>query len=171
MTKSWCFNAVAKAIFNFNVMWYIESNIRAPVLLNLINSLRKSVKILGKPRIYFFSPTPSINSIKQEHSCKILYVSCKLILWCTLKIIGNHRLELSKTWLFHYRRPVLINDFIAWVYGKTVGWQLVRRITLTHYSYRNSQSTLPRIFENVFLDKGQVAEKLRQCRLWISVIE
>ena len=31
--------------------------------------------MLGKPRIlFFFSPTRLINSIKHEHSCKILYV-------------------------------------------------------------------------------------------------
>ena len=30
--------------------------------------------MLGKPRIYLFSPTRLINSIIHEHSCKILYV-------------------------------------------------------------------------------------------------
>ena len=34
-----------------------ESNIRALVLFNLLNSLRKRDKILGKPRILSFSPT------------------------------------------------------------------------------------------------------------------
>ena len=29
--------------------------------------------MLGKPRILSFSPTRLINSIKHEHSCKILY--------------------------------------------------------------------------------------------------
>ena len=29
--------------------------------------------MLGKPRIYLFSPPRLINSIKHEHSCKILY--------------------------------------------------------------------------------------------------
>ena len=53
----------------------IESNTRALVLLNLLNSLRKRDKMLGKPRILSFSPTRSINSIKHEHSCKILYLS------------------------------------------------------------------------------------------------
>ena len=32
-------------------MWEIKSNIRDPVLLNLLNSLRKSDKMLDKPRI------------------------------------------------------------------------------------------------------------------------
>ena len=34
-----------------------RSNIRAFVLLNLLNSLQKRDKMLGKPRIYHFSPT------------------------------------------------------------------------------------------------------------------
>ena len=48
----------------------------ALVLLNLLNSLRKRDKMLGQPRI-FFSPTRLINSIKHEHSCKILYLKKK----------------------------------------------------------------------------------------------
>ena len=34
--------------------------------------------MLDKPRILFFSPTRLINSIKHEHSCKILYVQLLL---------------------------------------------------------------------------------------------
>ena len=35
--------------------------------------------MLGKPRISFFPPARLINSIKHEHSCKILYVnSCNV---------------------------------------------------------------------------------------------
>ena len=50
----------------------IESNIRAPVLLNLSNSLRKKDKMLGKPRILSLF----LNLFnKHEHSCKILYLS------------------------------------------------------------------------------------------------
>ena len=45
----------------------MESCIRAPVLLNLLNSL-------GKPRILSFSPTRLINSVIHQHSCKIFYV-------------------------------------------------------------------------------------------------
>ena len=45
-----------------------KSNIRAPVLLNLLNSLRKRDKMLDKPSIYLFSSTRLINSIKHEHS-------------------------------------------------------------------------------------------------------
>ena len=52
----------------------MESNIHALVLLNLLNSLRKRDKMLGKPRILSFFPTRLINSIKHEHSCKILYL-------------------------------------------------------------------------------------------------
>ena len=51
---------------------YIESNIRALVLVNLLNSLRKRDNIIGKPRISSFFPTRLINSVKHEHSCKIL---------------------------------------------------------------------------------------------------
>ena len=32
-------------------MWWVESNIPASVLLNLLNSLQKSDKMLGKPHI------------------------------------------------------------------------------------------------------------------------
>ena len=35
---------------NLNAIWYVESNIRAPVLLNLLNSLRTRDKMLDKPR-------------------------------------------------------------------------------------------------------------------------
>ena len=46
---------------------HLSSNIRAHVLLNLSNSLRKSYKMLDKPRIYSFSSTRSINSIITGH--------------------------------------------------------------------------------------------------------
>ena len=46
----------------------------APVLLKLLNSLWKSDKQLGKPPINPLFLTRLINSIKHEHSCKILYV-------------------------------------------------------------------------------------------------
>ena len=62
---------------NFNVD-KIESNIRAPVSLNLLNSLRKSDKI------HIISPTCLINSIKHEHSCNILY----LLRTCIYCIMG-----------------------------------------------------------------------------------
>ena len=42
----------------------MESNIRALELLNLLNSLRKRDKMLGKPRILSLFPTRLINSIK-----------------------------------------------------------------------------------------------------------
>ena len=41
---------------NFNVMWSIETNIHAPVLLNLLNLLRKRDKMLGKPHILSLFP-------------------------------------------------------------------------------------------------------------------
>ena len=83
---------------NLNVIWSIESNIRAIVLLNILNSLRKRDKMLGKPRIlslfpnlfnkfsaslafFLFFPTCLINSIKHEHSCKILYLQSQSLSW------------------------------------------------------------------------------------------
>ena len=40
----------------------------------LLNSLRKRDKMAARLTFYRFSPTRLINSIKHEHSCKILYV-------------------------------------------------------------------------------------------------
>ena len=42
---------------------------RAPVLLNLLNKLQKSDKMLGKPRILSFTQL-----VKHEHSCNTLYL-------------------------------------------------------------------------------------------------
>ena len=53
----------------------IESNIHAPVLLNLSNLLRKRVKCEACREFYLFFATSLINSIEHEHSCKILYVN------------------------------------------------------------------------------------------------
>ena len=50
----------------------IESNIRALVLLNLLNELGKRDKMRGLPSILSLSPTRLINSIKHEHSFQIL---------------------------------------------------------------------------------------------------
>ena len=52
----------------------VESNTRAPVLLYLLNLLRKSDKMLGKPCILYLFPTYLIHSIKDEHLSKILYI-------------------------------------------------------------------------------------------------
>ena len=41
--------------------------------MNLLNSLRKRDKCSTSLAFYLFSPTRLINSIKHEHSCKILY--------------------------------------------------------------------------------------------------
>ena len=48
----------------------IESNICALVLFNLLNSLRKSDKMLGKPRIISYFAARLINAIKHEYSFK-----------------------------------------------------------------------------------------------------
>ena len=45
---------------------------RNPVLLNLLNSVRKSDKMLGMPRYLSFSSSCLINSIIHEHPCKNL---------------------------------------------------------------------------------------------------
>ena len=52
-----------------------ESDIRAPVLLNLLNLLQKRDKMLDISRILSLFLTCLINSIKHEHKCKILYMS------------------------------------------------------------------------------------------------
>ena len=49
--------------------------------MNLLNSLRKSDKMLGKPRILSLFPI-SLNSIKHEHSCKIRYVDSAIHYSC-----------------------------------------------------------------------------------------
>ena len=55
---------------DFKVIWIkydYESNIPAPVILNLSTLLQKSDKILCKPCIYLILPTCLINSIKHEY--------------------------------------------------------------------------------------------------------
>ena len=46
-----------------------KSNIHAPVLLSLLNLLRKGDKTLRKSRILILFPTCFINLIIREHSC------------------------------------------------------------------------------------------------------
>ena len=53
----------------------IESNVFAPVLLNVLNSLQKEIKCSTSLAFDLFSPTELINSIKHEHLCKILCLS------------------------------------------------------------------------------------------------
>ena len=54
------------------VLGLYDINIRAHVLLNLLNSLQKSDKMLDKPCILSLFPNSFNNSIKHEHSSKIL---------------------------------------------------------------------------------------------------
>ena len=49
------------------------SNIRAHVLLNLLYSLRKSDKMLGKPSILLLFPDSFNKFNNDEHSCYTLY--------------------------------------------------------------------------------------------------
>ena len=46
----------------------------AHVLLNLLNELGKRDKMRGLPSILSLFATSLINSIKQEHKCKILFI-------------------------------------------------------------------------------------------------
>ena len=57
----------------------IESCIRAPVLLNLLNSLEKTDKMLGKASHFIFFPNSFDKFNIHEHSCKILYIFFSLI--------------------------------------------------------------------------------------------
>ena len=68
----WQNHNVFKTKYDFKII-LMSSNIRAPVhvLLNLLNS--------ASLIFYFFSSTHLINSIKHEHSCKILYFSLKIL--------------------------------------------------------------------------------------------
>ena len=54
MAKSWRFHIQNVSFSNFNAMWHKESNIHAPVLFNLLFSLRKRDKMLGKPQLRIF---------------------------------------------------------------------------------------------------------------------
>ena len=75
MTKSSRFHAKNAILKTCLCHMIIKSHSRAPVLLNLLNSLRKIDKMLDKSCFcikYLFS-TRLINSTKHEHSCKILY--------------------------------------------------------------------------------------------------
>ena len=49
------------------------TNIHAPVLLNVLNSLQKRDKMLGKPCILSFSQTCLVNLITLTGLCMILY--------------------------------------------------------------------------------------------------
>ena len=55
LRKTWQFLAFFHArnaiLSDFKVLWYIKSNIRAPVLCNLLNLLQNINKMLGKPRV------------------------------------------------------------------------------------------------------------------------
>ena len=46
----------------------------AHVLLNLLNNLGKRDKMRGLPSILSLFATSSINSLIQEHECKILFI-------------------------------------------------------------------------------------------------
>ena len=84
------------------------SYIRALVLLNLLNSLRKRDKMLGKLAFYLFSPTRLINSIKHEHSCKIFYLCDR---YSTLYFLHGF---LVHTFLVHFPKtlkPIRITLF------------------------------------------------------------
>ena len=76
---------------NFNGIWWIEFNIRALVLLNLLNSLRKRDKKCSTSlAFYLISPTRVIYSIKHKHSCKILFIVYhSLFVYWRWRHVGN----------------------------------------------------------------------------------
>ena len=78
---------------------------RDPVLSNLLKSLRKRDKMLGKPRVYLFSPISLINSVKQKHSCKILYdLVCHIKFVAPVKNSFDHPFNTcygTPTFIFH----------------------------------------------------------------------
>ena len=53
--------------------------------------------MLGKPRILSLSPTRLINSIKHDHSCKILYIKSAIrhMFKSNIKSVSNARLLLQ----------------------------------------------------------------------------
>ena len=54
---------------SYSLVLYRGSYMSAPVLLNLLNELRKIYKMQGLPSFYLFLATSLINSIIQEHEC------------------------------------------------------------------------------------------------------
>ena len=56
MLNSWHFHAKMWILITFYLMSLIESNICAPVSMNLLNLLRKRDKMLGKPHILYLFP-------------------------------------------------------------------------------------------------------------------
>ena len=84
--------------FQSNLNVIIESNIRALVLLNLLNSLRKKIKCSAILSFYLLSQTRLINSIKHEHSCKILYAYrlifhfCRLLIFFKINFFNNKKI-------------------------------------------------------------------------------
>ena len=58
-------------------MIYIESNIAAPVLINLLNLLRKSDIMLGKPCYLSLFPTCLINELRHEISNNVVCATSK----------------------------------------------------------------------------------------------
>ena len=83
---------------NFNVMWYIESNIRAPVLLTLLNSLRKGHKCAASLAFYLFFSTCLIHPIKYDYSCKILCIKYEVDENC------DQNLDLFPRWIGKHGR-------------------------------------------------------------------
>ena len=59
-------------------------------IIEFIKLVAKRGKMLGKPRILSLFPTRLINSIKHEHSCKILYVICTVASAGNLQCVCSH---------------------------------------------------------------------------------
>ena len=74
----------------------IESYIHAPVLLNLLNSLPKRDKMLGKPHILSLFPNMFNEFNKQEHTCKILYITLGPFLFS--RVSNSHQWRPFANW-------------------------------------------------------------------------
>ena len=61
--------------------------------------------MLDKPRIYLFSPTRLINSIKHEHLCKILFIALICFLTKVHLVDDNQSVEIDE-------RPQLTIKFV-----------------------------------------------------------
>ena len=88
----------------------IESNIRALVLLNLLDSLRKKDKMFGKPRILSLFPNSFNKFNKHEHSCKILYITIPDIIYF-LALSSPNTLE-AVILLYNHTRHYIFSHLI-----------------------------------------------------------
>ena len=75
----------------------------AHVLLNLLNKFRKRDKMLGLPSILSLFPMSLINSIIQEHSCKIIFLSYDI------KITLKSHFHCENIQVCHYEHKIIMD--------------------------------------------------------------